>query len=136
MSKLGCECGATISDTTDKIPYKGFIIRDQDREALYDRMADDLDAFMDAVLQGKREEWIRGYFLPGYPVEGVKNEEVFADILYRYVIAPSLDIYQCMGCGGMLVQTDPEADTFAYFAAREWEKGRPSILQAGGTRQE
>ncbi len=132
MSKLGCECGGTISDTTDNIPYKGTIIRDQDQEALYDQMASDLNAFMDAILQGKREEWISRYFLPGYPVENIKNEEVFSDILSRYVIAPGLDIYQCMECGSVKIQRVPESNIFASFAAREWKKGSPSILQAKG----
>ncbi|HEV2803278.1 MAG TPA: hypothetical protein VGW12_22650 [Pyrinomonadaceae bacterium] len=130
MSKLGCECGSTISDTTDNIPYKGAIIRDQDKEALYDQMASDLNAFMKAVLQDKRDEWLRHYFLPGYPVENIKDEEVFSDILFRYVISPSLDIYQCMECGSIKIQTEAASNTFASFTARAWEKGRPSILQA------
>src|SRR5262249_14043493 len=118
MSKLACECGATISDTTNSLPYKGSIIHDQDQEALFDQMATDLHAFINAVLTGKRKKWIRHYFLPGYPVENIGNEEVFAD-LFRYIVSPSLDVYQCLECGSIKIQTEPESNTFTSFSSRE-----------------
>lgn len=130
MSKLGCECGGVISDTTDDIPYKGSIIRDQDEEVLYDGVVNDINAFMDALLSGKREEWIRGYFLSGYPVESIRNDEVISDIITRHLAPRRLDIYQCLECGSIKIQEAPESNVFSSFAAREWEKGRPSILRA------
>ncbi len=130
MSKLGCECGSVISDTTDNIPYKGSIIRDQDDEALYDSVANDISAFIEALLQGKGEEWVRSYFLSGYPVDNIKNEEVVSDIISRHLLSHRLDIYQCMECGSIKIQKAPESEIFSSFAAHEWEKGSPSILQA------
>jgi hypothetical protein len=131
MSKLGCECGGIISDTTDNIPYKGSIIRDQDDEALYDSMAADIGAFINALLQGEREKWIRGYFLPGYPVEGIGDEEVVSDIFSRHLLPRRLDIYQCMECGSIKIQKAPESNEFSSFTAHEWDKGSRSILAKG-----
>jgi len=130
MSKLGCECGGIISDTTGNIPHKGSIIRDQDEEALYDSVAKDISAFINALLQGKREDWIRSYFLSGYPAASIENEEVISDIISHHLLPRRLDIYQCMECGSIKIPKALESNKFSSFAAHEWEKGSPSILQA------
>ncbi|MBI3650379.1 MAG: hypothetical protein HY231_04960 [Acidobacteria bacterium] len=130
MSKLGCDCGGIISDTTDNIPYKGAIIRDQDEEILYQNISKDINAFIDALLQDKRAEWIRSYFSLGYPVESIKNEEVVSDILSGHTIRAELDLYQCMECGSIKIQESPESHRFKSFTASAWKKGSTSILQS------
>lgn len=128
MSKLGCECGGTIYDQTDFIPYKGDIIRDQDYELVFDTIAEDVNSFIEAVLHGKRDEWIRNYFLPGYP--HVVNSDVVSDIISRHVRRCALTIYQCLQCGSIKIQSSSHSNTFNSFAANEWQKGNRSILES------
>lgn len=40
--KIGCLCGATISDTTDFLPNKGYLLADQDWGELTDRADDQI----------------------------------------------------------------------------------------------
>lgn len=131
MSKLGCKCGNVISDTTDDIPYKGVIIRDQDMERVFDDgISKDVDEFIKAISQGKREEWVRGYFLSGYPFSEVSNLEVISDIISRRFIERKLDVYQCMSCGSVKIQNDSSSNMFSSFAAEEWQKESESILKS------
>lgn len=132
ISKLGCECGDTISDTTDFIPYKGAIVRDQDSERVYDGIAEDINAFINALLQGKREEWAQSYFLPGYPYAKVDNIGIVADIISRHLLEHEFTIYQCMNCGSVKIQSGLNSNLFKSFFAKEWLKGSRSILEAEG----
>ena len=36
MSKIICKCGNILSDSTDNLPYKGYIISDKERFKMYD----------------------------------------------------------------------------------------------------
>lgn len=130
MSRLGCECGGVIYDQTDFIPYKGDIIRDQDKERVYDTIAMDINAFIEAILQGKREEWIGSYFLIGYPQ--VDNLSVVSDIIARHVIRRELTILQCMQCGSIKIQNSSRSNMFSSFTVREWRKEDRSILESEG----
>ena len=133
MSKLGCECGNIISDTTDNIPYKGVIIRDQDVERVFDDgIANDIDDFIKAISQDKREEWLRDYFLSGYPFSEVSNLEAISDIISRRFIERKLDVYQCMSCGSIKIQNGSSSNIFNSFAAEKWLEGNESILKAEG----
>lgn len=126
MSKLGCECGSVIYDQTDFIPYKGSIIRDQDDERVYDGIAADVAAFIEAVAQGRRDEWIGGYFRRGYPP--VDDESVVADIIARHVLKRRLTVYQCTGCGRIKIQEGSRSNMFSSFSPDEWQTGGRSIL--------
>jgi hypothetical protein len=133
MSKLGCDCGGVISDTTNDIPHKGAIIRDQDTQRIFDEgIAKDVDSFIEAISQGKREEWMRGYFLPAYPFASISNLEVVSDIISRRVLERQLDIYQCSSCGSIKIQNESSSNMFSSFAAKEWQEGSESILKSEG----
>jgi hypothetical protein len=134
MSKIACKCGRSITDQTDRIPNKGAIIRDQNKADLYDGMANDINSFIDALSQGKRVEWIHEYYLRFHPddspVEAIKNEDILSTILSRH-IAKELCIYQCVSCGGLMIESEPFSNTFESFTADKWEEGKASILDAG-----
>jgi hypothetical protein len=133
MSKLGCECGNIISDTTDNIPYKGVIIRDQDIERVFDDgIANDINEFIEAISRGKREEWLREYFLSGYPFSEVSNLEVISDIISRRFIERKLDVYQCLSCGSIKIQNGSSSNMFDSFAGEKWLEGNESILKSEG----
>jgi hypothetical protein len=130
MSQLGCECGGVISDNTDNIPYKGAIIRDQDVDAFYENVVKNINAFIDSLLLGKREEWIRGFFAGGYPVDDLKNADIVYDLLASHLLDAKLDIYQCEECGSIKIQEASGSNRFRSFAAAGWKKGDTSILQS------
>lgn len=129
MAKLGCICGLSIVDQSDNLPYKGEIIRDQERFTFYDGLKHALSSFIEALLQGKREEWLREHMPEEYPHIGDSNEEAIETIFLYHLPPRTLEIYQCLNCGTLWIQTDPYANTFRSFAATAWKEGEPSILQ-------
>lgn len=133
MSKLRWECGNVISDTTDNISYKGLIIRDQDVERIFDDgIAKDINELIEAISKGERENWIREYFLSGYPFSDVSNLDVISDIISRSFVERKLDVYQCVNCGSIKIQTSSASNMFSSFAAEKWQEGNQSILKSEG----
>jgi hypothetical protein len=78
--KLLCECGQTISDTTDRLPYKAYFIADQD---LFD-MWDTMDKIIADVADARKT------------TEEAERAHRMASSFYR-------TMYQCLKCGRLLV---------------------------------
>ncbi|MDF2188412.1 hypothetical protein [Paraflavitalea sp. CAU 1676] len=103
MSKLGCVCGHTIADTSDNISYKAVFYRDQDLNTLSDEYASDIDSFIEAIKNNRREDWIRAYFSDRYPVD-LLNSSIIVDIISKCARPFESDIYQCEHCGRIKIQ--------------------------------
>lgn len=133
MAKTRCQCGSTILDQSDNIPYKGAIIRDQDKMNLYQSLERDITSFIDAISLSRREEWIDENYLrydqDERPAAVIKNNDVIGFILARH-LTRELCIYQCLSCGSVMIETSPFSNTFAIFTTTEWENGSASILQS------
>ena len=102
MSKLRCPCGYTIADQADDIPYKARFVRDKDWSA-YRLFSHDISAFIKAISNGQREQWIQNYFFEGYPRD-ISDAEVIHDIISMFAAKYEQDIYQCEKCGRIAVQ--------------------------------
>ena len=80
--KIGCHCGATISDSTDYVPANGHLIRDQEWFNVYDGGDDEV---VDSVAAGK-----------------MTAEDVY--MKSRQIISPrSRLMWQCSTCGRLYV---------------------------------
>jgi len=121
MSKIRCECGHVIVDQTDNLQYKADIIPDTALYPLFDRLDDIVDTLTDAIQNGKKKEWIDKYFDQSYPRD-LSNSSMMRDLFLRHYADVSKQIYQCEGCGRILIQKDktlsfvtfkPESDDWA-----------------------
>lgn len=102
MSKLGCICGHTIVDQTDDLPYKADFIRNQDADTV-DQRTSDIASFIEAIKNGKREEWLYSYFGTDTHISESDESAVFYIILKNTSKYESL-IYQCGNCGRIKIQ--------------------------------
>ena len=112
MSKLSCECGNTISDSTDNIPYKARFIRDEDYH-LKDKTLIDICSFIEAYKNGEKENWIRNYFGNDADVN-IRNEWILIHIEMKNELNIEDVIYQCEECGRIKIETRNE-NNFASF---------------------
>jgi len=103
MSKLGCQCGHVISDTTDFIAYKARFLRDEDSEIL-DLINADICSFMEAYKEGKKAEWISNYFGKNAD-KNMRNDWVIMNIQSHYEVPHEGVMYQCEKCGRIKIET-------------------------------
>jgi|SRR6266508_477093 hypothetical protein len=121
MSKLGCLCGAVIYDQTDNLPYKGKILRDQHTEQFYDEMLVRVNAFVAAIREGRREEWLASQMSALNPIR-LSDDEIIHDLIFAFFLRYSLDIYQCETCGRIWIQEHPTSNHFRSFTPdATWE---------------
>jgi hypothetical protein len=110
--KFLCECGHTIRDQTDYIPYKAWIAKDQDSDYVWGALRDDLGAYA-AIVRGQdtaaRAAWIRQHLPLLAPQIGTHEELQLTD---EYVVGHYLalvertylvDAYECEQCGRLWV---------------------------------
>lgn len=116
MSKLGCICGHTIVDQTDNLAYKADFIRNQDLDKI-DKRTDDIASFIDAVKNGKRDEWLATYF-GSDTYKTISDSSIVFDILSRHTLNYESTIYQCEKCGRVKIQLG-DTNNFLSFSPDE-----------------
>jgi hypothetical protein len=115
MSKLGCRCRNVIRDHTDYLPYKGQVLKDQDREAFFEGVAGAMSEYVAGIRSGDLTEWSRKWsFLRGRPDDDVAWEVI--DWFWRKF---SVDIYECEQCGRLWVQQGTKSETFIPFTRED-----------------
>lgn len=88
MSKLLCECGHVISDTTDDLPYKGELVADGDHELVWSVLPD---------LQGTTDRrW---------------------DAVTAIRMAHCRDLYECTSCGRLWIERLPGTRIFVSYSS-------------------
>ncbi len=111
MSTLRCQCGHTIRDTNDFLPYKGKVRRDQDAEEFWETACNELALLVTAVAEDRRDEWISRHFLPVYPRD-TPNDGLISDFLSDLDNQIMSKIYECEVCGRLWVQKQPGTNAF------------------------
>ena len=119
MAKLRCQCGYLIVDQADNLPYKGRILRDQAADRFFDRTSNDIAMFVEAILKGKRQDWLVNNFIPA----DTDTAGAIHDIVAGYfILKESITIYQCEQCGRIWIQEQAQSNTFRSFAPDgEWK---------------
>jgi hypothetical protein len=74
---------------------------------------------LEASLTDKREEWLKGYFLAGYPFRTVSDEAVISGIIWRHMHRMRIEVFRCTSCGNVMIQTAPGSNNFISFSAAE-----------------
>jgi hypothetical protein len=98
MSKFGCKCGHLILDRTDDLPYKGTVLPDKDSFPFYDRCSEQVIGYINALRDGKRDEWSKGYY------QGFSDYDVILALIQMEYVRRKRDIYQCENGGRIHIQ--------------------------------
>ncbi len=118
MSKLACHCGNIISNSVYPCPTEGDLTSQQDNERLQNESTKSVGEFVAALLADRRREWIRGFFLTGYP-EDIPDESVISDILSRFEMKYRKRISECDRCGRLWVQVKASENQFKSYKPDE-----------------
>ena len=118
MSKLTCRCGNVISDTVYPCPTEGTVTGQEDFERLQDESMKAVGAFVAALLGGRRDEWIRGFFLSGYPTD-IPDESVISDIISQFEVKRRKSVAECDRCGRLWVQQRPFENRYRSYVPDE-----------------
>jgi hypothetical protein len=112
MAKFMCSCGHIIRDQSDRLPYKAMFIPDEDDEACFDGLANQVVEFIQARERGQQDAFISKYFGEEFP----RDEDEFAIVGYlvSYPVAFGRHIYECENCGRVWIQKHAELDHNLY----------------------
>jgi hypothetical protein len=103
--KFKCTCGHTVIDNGQFDHIKGQVLRAQSFQATYEQPSDSIAEFIQAVVAGKRKEWIESFY--GQPYFEIADSSVVFDIIDHARHRTALDIYQCEACGRLYVEREP-----------------------------
>lgn len=114
MSTFECPCGELISDIRVPNVHVGELVWDVDAESIAGPEAI-LEEFVDHILRGTREEWIRRFYKSADSI-ALSNADVIQDIIRWNT--PYRLVYRCVSCNRLFLQVDdqhwacykPEAD--------------------------
>jgi len=107
MSKLRCRCGYIIRDQTDFIPYKAMFIPDEDDEACFVGMSDQILDYIKAREQNQQEAFIHKHFGPEATGEDF-DEEFIVYTLVSYPHRFGCHMYECENCGRIWIHKHEE----------------------------
>lgn len=115
MSKLKCNCGHTIVDQTNDIPYKGHILPDTLVDKVSDSIIDSIDRLADATNSNRRMDWIKENFsVPPYPTD-IKDSGMIFDLISSKLVEIKQDIYECENCGRIAIEIG-QTNQFKFFS--------------------
>lgn len=112
MSKLTCTCGHLIVDQSDDLPYKGSILRDQDREAVFAGPVARIARAIDGLRQGDASAFAREF---PRPQEQADVEMAVWVMLHTEWHKRQLDVLECTACGRLWVQREPGINRYVSY---------------------
>jgi hypothetical protein len=121
MSKLVCSCGNVIPDQTDYLPYKGEVLKNQDREAFMCGVTGSLAEYIAGVRSRNLDEWHRER---PWVQPGASDLTVLWAFLGWFRRKYCVDVYECESCGRLWVQSGTGSQRFIPFAVDEPSAGR------------
>ncbi|WP_425614882.1 hypothetical protein NA78x_004765 [Anatilimnocola sp. NA78] len=104
MSKLLCRCGNIISDVVVPCPTEAWLFPQQDDNAAQEKFTTAVEAFLSAIRDGRREEWVLHFFLPGYPLD-LADSAIISDIRAHCEQEYGRSVAECEKCGRLWVQS-------------------------------
>jgi hypothetical protein len=118
MSKIACLCGNVISDVVCPCPTEGWVTGDQDGERLQEESFAAVKSFLAALVAGRKEEWIRGFFLKEYPAD-LADESVLSDVISYFERRYHRSVAECEQCGRLWVQVRPGENVYRSYLPDE-----------------
>jgi len=116
MSQLGCPCGHTISDTTDSLPYKGYVLSDVRYFPFLQWLVDETQSYVEAAQAGRVAQWFlqRGYGQDYLDLK-LSHGEMLHDYIHAKLDRLMREMYECKACGRIHMETR-EDNHFARYA--------------------
>jgi hypothetical protein len=109
MSEFACRCGHVIRDNTDYIPYKAEYFANQDWEAVWGALIDD-------IVQAVRTGWsglltqMEQERSQGFPYDRTVETYVADFVIARKHLGR--EMYECQQCGRLWLVPDPHGGGF------------------------
>ena len=122
MSKLRCLCGHQIVDQADYLPYKAYLIADEDEENFFQFIVSVLEKFVLAREHGKLEEVFGGSFLEAY-VKDSGLKDFLNDVLAGGYSESGRHLYECEQCGRIWIQARDKNEKFYPYMPEKDERG-------------
>ena len=98
--KMLCQCGATIVDQTDDLPYKASLERDQDSEPMWTAVVSEIAALVE------QKDDLAAWASEHHHCDDISERSVH-DLIYQVIFGHTLrirtDVYECESCGRLFV---------------------------------
>lgn len=120
MPNFGCRCGHIISLVAAPSPHEASLISDAHFEKFCTRRTVVINAFLSAVRNEVRDEWIAEFY--GCAPFEISNGEIIDDIICREDVF-SIRVTTCPECGRLYRQRQQNTN--------EWECFVPESTQSG-----
>ena len=101
MAKFWCTCGYVIGFNVSPCRYDASVFRQQDEDAVDNKITREITEYLAFVAEGRRDEWIKQYYGDVFPL---KDASVVSDLVSRYQSDVTLAIHQCEQCGRLWLQ--------------------------------
>jgi hypothetical protein len=112
MSFFLCTCGYRIGFNVCPCRNDGDVMGHRDRERADDLISREVEQYLAAVREGRRDSWLREFYLDVFPIE---DASVISDIFARTIGDLSRAIHQCERCGRLWLQAKPGENTYASY---------------------
>lgn len=108
MGKFACHCGYVISDSST-CPFLGSLRWSPEDDYLSDKSIENVRDFLQAITDGKKDEWIKNYFGDIYPTD-METAEIIDDIYMNVSNEKGHMVYQCPECERIYLQKEYYTD--------------------------
>lgn len=116
MSYL-CVCGHVIKDNVYPCPETGDLKWQTESDRVSQDMLVAFKGFIDAVENGKKDEWLSDFFSPGY--RRVDVARAIYDIFEEYEHSEGHSVYRCLECERIYIQKEYRSDEYSCYEKRE-----------------
>ena len=114
--KILCPCGNILEDVYDHNPVKGSIIRSQDDDFFTRYLGEKFSELLEMIKLDNREQWIKKYLPNNINGKQISNEQIFSLFIGLRTNNCELRIFECPGCGRLLIETNNGSNSFVPFS--------------------
>ena len=118
MGKFPCHCGYVISDSSSPCPFSGELRWEHETDYITEKSIETVKDFLQAVENGKRDEWIRKYFFDIYPLD-LDIAEIIDDIYTDVSNEKGRRVYKCPECERIYLQKEFYTDEWICYEKRQ-----------------
>jgi hypothetical protein len=124
--KFACPCGHAISDTTDFLPYKGYITPDESWEDWLDTFSSALRDLADYHATGAVTPWMTK-MMNILGARASDHRELLSETMLQWSAKFSRPIYECTECGRLFVDPGSKSNQMLSYKPEDDTRG---ILRA------
>ncbi len=115
MSKMGCLCGAVISDGKYPNATEGSAVRERDEDDFKSKFPVVVDDFLLACRDNQRGRWLSERFGSQYP-QDLSDGEIIVDLMTSLLADVTLSMAECTACGRLWIQQQPLRNEYSSYS--------------------